>query len=113
MASGWLAISPWKRTSPERPGSATATAILALCVSNPTHTALSSSTARLPCPGLGTGPSGATLVQRHDQRRATPIHERDMGSRTYAKEPHAGWGFFVLGRGTRRCPHPPGRRQQV
>src|SRR5690349_10193990 len=84
MASGWLAISPWNRTSPERPGSATATAILALCVSNPTHTDLSSPTARLPCLRLGTGLPGATLVERHDQRRATPIHDRDMGSRRSA-----------------------------
>ena len=29
---------------------------------------------------LLTALSGATLVQRHDQRRATPIRDRDMGS---------------------------------
>jgi len=54
-------VEPLYRTSPERPGSATATAIFALCVSSPTHTDLPSPTARLPCLRLGTGQSGATL----------------------------------------------------
>ena len=51
-----------------------------LCISSPTHTVLFSLTARLLCRRLGAGPSGATLVKGHDQRRATPNSQRDMGS---------------------------------
>src|SRR6516165_3305338 len=71
-AAGVFAILPYSRTSPRKPASASATAIVSLCTSSPTYV-ITCFKARLLCMRLGTGHPGATLVSLHTVRRVAPI----------------------------------------